>query len=86
MVNVSEFFLYILISFKYSWLTVWKGKKVWHWKVNSPGQKVPNMLLEKSEDIAPEGMWRLNQSENSAQMWMCLVVKVNSDDIKNSIA
>ena len=43
MVNISVFFLYILISFKYSWLIVWKGKKIWHWKVNSPGQKVPNI-------------------------------------------
>ena len=26
--------------------TVWKGKKIWHWKMKSPGLWVPNMLLE----------------------------------------
>ena len=42
------------------------------------------MLLKKSEDIAPERMKRMGQSENDAQFWMCLVVKVKSDDIKNN--
>ena len=46
--------------------------------------KVSNMLLKKSEDIAPERMKRMGQSENDAQFWMCLVVKVKSDDIKNN--
>ena len=31
-----------------------------------PGQQVPNMLLEKSREIAPEGMKRLSQSRNNA--------------------
>ena len=44
------------------------------------------MLLEKSEKIAPEGIKRLNQSGSNAQLWMCLVVKVKSDAVKNSIA
>ena len=44
------------------------------------------MLLEKSREIDPEGMKRLSQSGNSAQLWMCLVVKVKSDAVKNSIA
>ena len=34
-----------------------------------------------TREIAPEGMKRLSQSGNGAQLWMCLVVKV-----KNSIA
>ena len=34
-----------------------------------------NMLLEKSEEIAPEGIKRLSQSRNKAQLWMCLAVK-----------
>ena len=41
------------------------------------------MLLKKSGEIAPERMKRLGQSENDAQFWMCLLVKVKSDTIKN---
>ena len=43
------------------------------------------MLLKKSGDIAPEGMKRLSQSGNNAQLWTCLVVKANSDAVKNNI-
>ena len=53
------------------------------------GQKVSNMLLGKSREqllIAPERMKRLGQSENEAQVWMYLVVKLKSDAVKNSIA
>ena len=42
------------------------------------------MLLEKTREIAPERMKRLGQGGNNAQLWMCLVVKVNSDAIKNN--
>ena len=34
--------------------TVWKGKKIGHWKMNSPGQYMPNMLLEISGEITPK--------------------------------
>ena len=54
-----------------------------------PGQKVSNTLLGTSRGqllIAPERMKQLNQSRNDAQLWMCLVVKVKSDAIKNNIA
>ena len=51
-----------------------------------PGRQVPNKLLEKSREIAPEGMKRLSQSRNNAQLWMCLMVKVKSDAVKNNIA
>ena len=34
----------------------------------------------------PEGMKRLSQSGNNTQVWMCLVVKVKSKDVKNNIA
>ena len=44
------------------------------------------MLLEKSGEIAPEGMKKRSQRENNAQLWMCLVVKVKSDAVKRSIA
>ena len=42
------------------------------------------MLLEKSREIAPEGMKRLSQSGNDIQLWICLEVKVKSDVVKNN--
>ena len=50
-----------------------------------PGQCV-QMLLGKSREIALEGMKRLSQNENEAQLWMYLVVKVKSDAIKDNTA
>ena len=47
---------------------------------------MPNKLLEKSREIAPEGMKRMKQSRNNAHLWMSLVVKVKSDAVKNNIA
>ena len=41
------------------------------------------MLLEKSEQIAPERIKRLSQSRNDAQLCMYLVVKVKSDAVKS---
>ena len=58
-------------------------------KMSSPGWKVFNVLLGKSEGqllIAPERKKRLGQSGNSAQLWMCLVVKVKSDAVKSNTA
>ena len=55
--------------------------------MNTPaGEQVSNMLLEKNGEIAPEGMKRLSQSGNNAQLWVCLVVKVNSNAVKSNIA
>ena len=54
-----------------------------------PGWKVSNMLLGKSRWkllISPERMKQLGQIRNDAQLWMCLVVKVKSDAIKNITA
>ena len=38
--------------------------------MNSPGQEVPNMLLEKSGKITPENMKSWSESENKAQLWI----------------
>ena len=54
--------------------------------MNSAGQWVPNMLLEKSREIAPGGMKRLSQTRKDIQLWMYLVVKVESDAVKNNTA
>ena len=43
--------------------TVWKGKKIGHWKMNSPGWYMSNMLLEKSGEITPERMKRQSQKQ-----------------------
>ena len=54
-----------------------------------PKSKVFSMLLGKSGGrllIAPEGMQQLGQSGNNTPLWMCLVVKVKSDAVKNNIA
>ena len=52
----------------------WTPKLVW------------SIMLLKSTEIAPEGMKRLSQIRNSAQLWICLVVKGKSDAVKNNIA
>ena len=54
--------------------------------MNSPGQEVPNMLVEKHGEIPPERMKRLSQSRNDAQLEVYLVVKVKSNAVKNNIA
>ena len=55
-------------------------------KMSLPGQKVSNILLEKSGEITPERMKRLSQSRNDPQLRSCLVVKVKSNTGKNDIA
>ena len=52
--------------------------------MNPPGQLVSSMLLEKSGETAPEGMKRLSQRRNNSQSWMCSVVKVKSEAVKNN--
>ena len=44
------------------------------------------MLFKKSREIAPERMKGLSQSRNNTQLWMCLVVKVKSNAVRNNIA
>ena len=66
--------------------TVWKGKKIRHWKMNSPGGQVPNMLLEKSGETTPERVKRWSQTKNNTQLWMWLVMEVKSTAEKTNIA
>jgi len=44
------------------------------------------MLLEKSGEITPERMKRQSQSKNNPQPWMCLVMEVTFDAVKNNTA
>ena len=54
--------------------------------MNSPGQQVPNMLLQISGEITPERMKRRSQSKNNTQLPMGLVMEARSDAVKNNIA
>ena len=54
-----------------------------------PSSKVSSVLMEKKRGqllIAPERMKWLGQSGNDAQLWMCFMVKVKSNAVKNNIA
>ena len=53
------------------------------------GWKMSNMLLEKSGEQllkVPVRMKRLGQSRTNAHPWMCLMVNVKSDAVKNNTA
>ena len=65
---------------------VWKGKKIGHWKMNSSGQKVPNILLEISGEITQERMKGWSLSKNNTQLWMWLVIEARFDAVKSNIA
>ena len=59
-------------------------------KVITPEDEPPRSVCvqyakEKSREIAPERMKRLGQSRNDANLWMCLVVTVKFDVVKNNI-
>ena len=41
---------------------------------------------EEMGEIAPERTKRLGQNGNDTQHWMCLLVKVKSNAVKNNIA
>ena len=62
---------------------VWKSEKIGHWKMNSTGQYMPNMLLEISGE---RKMKRWSQSKINTQLWLWLVMKINSNHVKSNIA
>ena len=74
-----------ILALRSPW-TIWKGKKIGHWKMNSPHWQVPNMLLEISGEITPERMTRWSHSKNNTQLWMWLVMEVKSDTVKSNTA
>ena len=43
--------------------------------MNSPGQYMPNILLEISGEITPERRKGWSQSKNNTQLWMGLVIE-----------
>ena len=54
--------------------------------MKSPGQKVPNKLLEMRGKITPERMKGWSQSKKNTELWMSLVIEARSDAVKNNIA
>ena len=54
--------------------------------MSTPGQQVPNMLLEISGEITPERMKGWSQSKNNTQLWMELVIEARFDAVKSNIA
>ena len=66
-----------ILALRTPW-TVWKGKKIWHWKMNFPGREVPNMPLEISGKITLERNKRGSEIKNKIQLWMFLVMEVKS--------
>ena len=62
-----------------------KNKKIGHWKMNSPGLEVPNMLLEISGEITPERMKRRSQGKNNTQLWMWLVTEARPNAVRSNI-
>ena len=49
-------------------------------------RSVDAQYATREELITPERRKRLSQSRKYAQLWMCLVVKVKFDAVKNNIA
>ena len=74
-----------ILALRTPW-TVWKGKKTGHWKMNSPGWWVPNMLLAISGEMTSERMKRWSQSKDNTQLWMWLVMEARSDAVKSNTA
>ena len=66
--------------------TVWKGKKIGQWKMNSPNAQYATGDQWKPGEIIPETMKRQSQSKNNTQLWMWLVMEVKFDAVKNNIA
>ena len=75
----------LILALRSPW-TVWSGKKIGHWEMNSPAQSVPNMLLEISGEITPGRMKRWSQSKNNTQLWMWLVIEIKYDAVKSNIS
>ena len=74
-----------ILALRTPW-TVWKGKKIGHWKMNSSGHWVPNMLLGISGEITSKRMKSWSQSKNNTQLCIWLVMEVKSDAIKSNNA
>ena len=55
------------------------------WENEPPGQQGSYFAIGKEPRNGSRKMKTLGQSRNDTHLWMCLVVKVKSDAIKNNI-
>ena len=67
-----------ILALRTPW-TVCKNKKIRHWKMNSPGWYMPNMLLKINGEITPERMKGWSQSKSNTQLWMWLAIEARSN-------
>ena len=82
--GVTVCFSWVLVCTRF-WLClprVWKGKKISHWKMKSPGRWVPNMLLEKSGEIGMKWNHSGKYEEMQPQRKQCRGVDVTGDRSK----
>ena len=54
--------------------------------IQSPRSVGVPYITRKNKEIGPERKMKLSQSGNYTQLWLYLVLKVNSDSVKNDIA
>ena len=74
-----------ILAFRLPW-TVWKGKNIWHWKMNSPGRVGAQYATgdhwrnnaRKNEETEPK--------QNNTQWWVWLVMEARSDTVKSDTA
>ena len=50
-----------------------------------PGSVGAQYATGEEQRNSSRGMKKLNQSKNNVQLWMCLVMEVKSDAVKNNI-
>ena len=61
-----------------------KGKKIMTAEDELPRSEGVHYVAGEEQKITPGRMKRLGKSRNDFQLWMCLVVKVKSDVVKNN--
>ena len=62
---------------------VCQGKKMWHKKLSSQVGRYQYATGEEQLPLAPKRMKQIGQSKNDPQSWMCPLVKVKSDVVRN---
>ena len=70
-----------ILTLRTPW-TVWKGKKIGHWKMNSPGAQYATGDQGRNNSRI---MKRQSQNKNNTQLWMWLGMEVKSNAVKNNI-
>ena len=72
-----------ILALRISW-TTWKGKKIWHQRWDPRSVSIQYATREDQKNRSRKNE-EAGQSRNDARLWMCLMVKVKSNAIKNNI-